>query len=74
MELTKIDLEKGGSVTYKAEKVINDEIENTFEESYYKDIAPEFSHWKYNNALEELKPNGALMKYYIDGVEQFLNC
>ena len=65
MERTKQELEKGGIIIYKAEKVVDGAIENTFEESYYKDLAPEFSQWKYNNALEELKPNGALMKYYM---------
>ena len=52
MEFTNRDLEKSGIVKYKAEKVINGKVVDTFEESYYKMIAPKFSHWKYKNALD----------------------
>ena len=74
MELTEQDLEKGGIIKYKAEKVVDGTVADTFEDCYSEKTAPKFSHWKYTIALEKLNPNGAELRFYINDVEQLLNC
>lgn len=61
-------------ITYKAEKILNGEVVDTFIESYYEKDAPLFAKWKYFNAVDTLKPNGAELRFFIDGEIQLLNC
>lgn len=47
----------------------NEDLVEKFEEQSLMD----FKKWKHSNALDALKPKGHLLKFYIDGVQQFMN-
>ena len=74
MERNQQESEQLEIITYKAEKVVNGEVVGIVEESFIHLHVPEFSKWKYEKAIAELKPQGALMKFYINDIEQLLNC
>ena len=54
---------------YKAELIKNDKVIKTFEEN--SDLP--FDVWKYKNALNNLKPKGELIKFYINNELQLGN-
>lgn len=63
-------------VTYKAicgEYEIDKNVV-ILEEQFLFNEKPEFNRWKYGRALDELKPQGRLMSFFINNEQQFLNC
>jgi hypothetical protein len=53
----------GIMMTYKAELVENNEVVKTFEEETNEN----WSSWRFKKALDELKPKGREIRWFING-------